>query len=313
MKTKFKGLKTILLSLFVMALWGSLYPFVKIGYIAFEIDGTDIPSILMFAGVRFAICGLIMCIIAFFKKDKIEAPKTKTIGVILLIGLFSIILHYSFTYVGLSSTDSSKTALIKQIGALLYVCFAFLFFKSEKFSVFKIVGAVIGFLGIVAINFNPNGITFTLGDVLIILASICIVVSNILNKAIAKNNSPFWINGVSQFFGGAVLIIVAFCMGGSMLNFNFKSALVFSYICTASMIGYVLWNYVLKSCDLSNLFIIKFAEPLFACLFSAILLNENILKWEYLISFVLISIGIILGNHTNKEKVNKIENESEDF
>ncbi len=308
MINKLKGLKTILLSLLVMAIWGVLYPFVKIGYEAFSINGSDIPSILMFAGVRFAICGLILSAIAFFKKDKIEAPKTKIVGIILIIGLFSIILHYSFTYIGLSSTDSSKTALIKQLGALLYVCFAFLFFKSEKFSVLKIVGAIIGFLGIVAINFNPNGISFTTGDILIILASICLVVSSILNKVIAKNNSPFWINGISQFFGGIVLIIVSLCMGGSMLTFNLKSTLVFSFICTASMAGYVLWNYVLKTADLSNLFIIKFAEPLFACVFGAILLKEDIFKWQYLIAFVLISVGIILGNRTKKEKENESKN-----
>ena len=44
------------------------------------------------------------------------------------------------------------------------------------------------------------------------------------------------------------------------------------------------------------MFIIKFAEPLFACLFGAILLSENIFKWQYLIAFILISAGITLGN-----------------
>ena len=305
MINKLKGLKTILLSLLVMALWGVLYPFVKIGYEAFSINGSDIPSILMFVGVRFAICGLILCAIAFFKKDKIEAPKTKIVGIILIIGLVSIILHYSFTYIGLSSTDSSKTALIKQLGALLYVCFAFLFFKSEKFSVLKIVGAIIGFLGIVAINFNPNGINFTTGDILIILASICLVVSNILNKVIAKNNSPFWITGISQFVGGIILIIASLVMGGTMLTFNEKAFGVFAYICSASMAGYILWNYILKTSDLSNMFIIKFAEPLFACIVSAIILKENIFQWQYLVAFVLISIGIIIGNQkkiVDKEK-----------
>ena len=39
-------LKTVILSLIVMALWGSLFPFIKIGYSAFSIDSTNIPSIL---------------------------------------------------------------------------------------------------------------------------------------------------------------------------------------------------------------------------------------------------------------------------
>jgi len=44
------------------------------------------------------------------------------------------------------------------------------------------------------------------------------------------------------------------------------------------------------------MFIIKFAEPLFACVFSAMLLGEDIFKIQYLVAFVLISLGIVLGN-----------------
>lgn len=308
MKSKLSSVKTILLSLVVMALWGSLFPCVKIGYKAFSINGTDISGILMFAGTRFTLCGFIISSIALCRKDKIEKPKMKSVGIILLIGVFSIILHYAFTYIGLSSTDSSKTALIKQLGSLLYVCFAFLFFKNETFSVWKIVGAIVGFLGIIAINFKPNGISFSLGDILIILASICTVASGVLTKKIATNNSPFWITGISQLSGGIVLTLVAFIMGADMLTFNWYSLGVFAYICTASMIGYVLWNYILRTSDLSNMFIIKFAEPLFACVFGAILLKENIFQWQYLIAFVLISAGIILGNKTKKERKNENKN-----
>lgn len=302
MKKKLSSFKTILLSLIVMMLWGSLYPFVKIGYQAFSISGTDIPSILMFAGTRFTLCGIIICIIAYIKKDKIEKPKGKALGIYLLIGLFSIILHYAFTYVGLSSTDSSKTALIKQLGALIYVCFAFLFFKEETFSRFKIIGAIIGFTGIIAINFNTEGVSFSLGDGLIVLASICTVVANILTKKISTTHSPFWITGISQLSGGIVLMFIAFIMGATMLSFSWKSVAVFAYICTASMIAYVLWNYILKTSELSNMFIIKFAEPLFACIFGAILLGENIFKVQYLLAFILISAGIILANRKDKLK-----------
>ena len=46
--------------------------------------------------------------------------------------------------------------------------------------------------------------------------------------------------------------------------------------------------------------VIKFAEPLFACIFGAILLGENIFKLQYLAAFALISLGIILGNKSDK-------------
>ena len=245
MNKKTLGARNILLAIIVMMLWGSLYPFVKIGYEAFSISSSDIPSILMFAGTRFTFCGVVICAISLLKKDKIEAPRGKSICMFLLIGLFSIILHYTFTYIGLSSTDSSKTALIKQLGELLYVCFAFLFFKSEKFSTWKIIGAIVGFSGIIAINFNPGvGLSFSSGDVLIVLASVCAVVSNILSKKTVATNSPFWITGISQLFGGVVLVIVALILGADMISLTLKSCFVLLYICTASIVAYILWNYI---------------------------------------------------------------------
>ena len=299
---KLSKTKAIIYSLIVMILWGSLFPCIKIGYKAFSISGTDIPSILMFAGMRFTLCGIVISAIALLKKDKIKAPRLKAVSIILLIGLFSIILHYTFTYIGLSSTDSSKTALIKQLGSLIYVCVAFLFFKNEHFSVWKIVGAVIGFCGIIAINFSADGISFSTGDILILLASVCTVASGILTKKIAADHSPFWIAGISQLSGGVVLVLAALIMGADFLSFDWYALGVFGYICTASTIAYLLWNYVLKTSDLSNMFIIKFSEPLFACAFGAILLGEDIFKWQYLIAFILISTGIVLGNMKSKVK-----------
>lgn len=289
-------LKTVLLSLLVMALWGSLFPMVKIGYNAFHIAANSIPDILMFASVRFVVCGLIVCLFSYFRKETLAVPKGRNIANIFFTGLFSITLHYAFTYIGLSTTDSSKTALIKQLGVLLYVCFAFLFIKSEKFSLLKIAGALIGFCGIVAINYSPGGISFSIGDMLIIGASFCTVISNIIGKKSAQDNSPFWITGISQLAGGAILLAAALSMGADMPTFTWRSAAVFAYICIASILSYTLWYYILKTNSLSTMFIIKFAEPLFACLFGAILLGENIFRIQYLLAFLLICGGILLGN-----------------
>lgn len=113
---------TLLLpAILVMFLWGSLFPTVKLGYRAYGIQTTG--DILFFAGVRFTICGGIICLYSLLlNKDNFKPVKT-SICPILLSGLFAIILHYSFTYLGLNLTDSSKTAILKQVGALFYVCF----------------------------------------------------------------------------------------------------------------------------------------------------------------------------------------------
>lgn len=294
----------IILPLITMLLWGSLFPCIKIGYAVFKIDTENIADILMFASLRFIVCGAVVCVIAFFQNRAQERnyPNLKNIVNICIMGVFAIVLHYGFTYIGLSKTDSSKTAILKQIAPLLFSCFSFLFIKGEHFSVAKIIGASVGFCGIIAINYGTSLQNFSSGDILIISASVCTVISMIISGKCTKEVSSFWITGISQLFGGVVLLALAVLMNGKIPVFTIRSALVFAYICLASIIGYTLFYYAQRTADLSKLFIIKFAEPLFACFFGAVILNENILKPQYLIAFALISLGIVLGNIKSENK-----------
>ncbi len=285
--------KSIFYTLPVMLLWGSLFPMVKLGYNAYSISTTG--DILLFAGVRFTICGAVICLYSLLKNKESYCAVKTSLAPVLLSGLFAIILHYSFTYLGLSMTDSSKTAILKQIGALFYVCFSFLFFKDDKLTVRKLIAVIIGFAGIIAINADKNSISFNMGDLFIILASFCTVFSNAISKKTLQTVNAVTLTGVSQLFGGIVLLTVGTVMGGSM-NFAFDKAYIMLYICTASIFSYCIWFGIVKTAELSKLFIIKFAEPVFACIFGAILLGENIFKPQYLIAFILISLGIIIVN-----------------
>lgn len=286
--------KSIVYALLVMLLWGTLFPAVKLGYGAYNIVTTG--DILFFAGVRFTVCGALICLYSFIT-DKASYKDVKNAFIpVLLSGLFAIILHYSFTYSALKLTDSSKTAILKQVGLLFYVCFSSLFFKDDKLTVKKLIGVLLGFVGIVAINTNTDGISFNIGDALIIAASFCTVFSNVISKKVFETVSPITSTGISQLFGGIVLLVIGNHMGGGM-DFAFdKSAFVMVYICFASIFSYCIWFTVVKYGELSKLFIVKFAEPVFACVFGAILLGENIFKVQYLLAFLLIASGIYVSN-----------------
>ena len=292
---KNKNLLNVVLPLIPMIFWGSLFPFVKIGYKAFSIDTERIGDIIMLAAMRFSVCGIIGCVIAFITGAKLEKPIGKSILNLFCIGLFSVVLHYAFVYVGLTLTNSSKSAILKQFSPLIYACFSFLCIKSEKFSIYKIFGAIIGFCGIFIINAGGNMNGISKGDILILLASLCTVISLIMSEKSVCGTSPLWVTGISQFLGGALLFALALIMGGKIPDFNAYSSAVFAYICFASITAYTLFFYVQKRIPLSKLFIIKFAEPFFACIFSAILLKENIFQIQYPIAFVLISAGIVLA------------------
>lgn len=285
--------KTISAALLVMLLWGSLFPLVKLGYGAYNITTTG--DILLFAGIRFTICGAVICLYSFIKNKTAFKMNAKSVILVLLSGLFAVILHYSFTYMGLSLTDSSKTAILKQIGALLYVCVSFLFFKDDRFTAKKFIAAMIGFCGIVAINADASGIHFNIGDAFIIAASFCTVFSNVISKKALDKVHPIALTGISQLFGGGILLIVGKSLGGSM-TFDVSQSFVFVCIIIASIISYCLWFTVVKDGELSKLFIIKFAEPVFACIFGALILGERIFSIQYFVAFLLIACGIYISN-----------------
>lgn len=296
-----KNAFTVFLAILAMAFWGSIFSCIKLGYAAFSINTEKPADILLFAAMRFLICGVLVCLFCFIKRAKYSLPSIKDVLQISAMGFFQIFLHYTCTYLALSVTAGSKTALLKQLGTLLYVSLAFLFFKDEKFSWYKIIGVLLGFIGIIAMNANGAGISFARGDVLIIAAAFCTVVSAIMSKKSVKNVTPLWVTGISQLFGGALLLSTGFIMGGALPAFNLKAGLILLYICVASISGYTLWYYVIGRIELSALFIIKFAEPVFGCIFAAVILDENIFRIQYLLGFLLISFGIVLGGMKHGE------------
>ena len=56
----------VLLAIFCNVLWGSAFPFIKLGYRLFSIDSGNTASIFCFAGVRFMLGSVFWCCWAVF-------------------------------------------------------------------------------------------------------------------------------------------------------------------------------------------------------------------------------------------------------
>ena len=158
----------------------------------------------------------------------------------------------------------------------------------------KLVGVLLGFAGIVVINADSGGVHINVGDLLIIAASFCTVFSNVIGKKLFRTVDPIATTGLSQLFCGVVLLVVGVVLRGSVDMGH--SLWIMICICAASVISYCLWYGTVKQGELSKLFIIKFAEPVFAAVFGTVLLGENIWKWQYLAAFALITAGISVSN-----------------
>ncbi len=65
-----------LLAMLSCFLWGSATPVIKIGYQLFDIDGTDTASIILFAGTRFFLAGVLVILFqSVMRRRFLKAPK----------------------------------------------------------------------------------------------------------------------------------------------------------------------------------------------------------------------------------------------
>ncbi len=294
---------TVLLAVFVSILWGTLFPMIKIGYKVFEIDNTEVASILLFAGVRFLISGLILVAADSKRNRKFELPNIDKFKSVCIVSLLTVVIHYALTYTGLSLADSSKSSVLKQIAFLIVPCIAFLFRKDDKFSFYKVFAAILGFSSVIIINLKGMNLVFGIGEILIILASFSSMFGQMASKNIYDKYKPTYIVAYSQLLGGVILVISGLIFGGSIGKISLQSIAVLGYICFASITANLLWNTLIKYNDMSKLAVLKSMDPLFASLFSAILLGENILKPTYLIATALIILAIAVSNYKPKRSV----------
>lgn len=228
----------IFLALIVMALWGSLFPFIKLGYQSFKIDTAFIPNLILFAGVRFLVCGVGITDYSAAKKELRRFSLREYLSII-AVSFFAIILHYVCTYAGLAMADSSSTALLKQLGAFLFIPFSFLFFKEDKFSIKKLVALFCGIAGIAVLNITSDGFSLVLGEILVIIASFSNVVSSIISKNALNTVGAYSLAGTSQLFGGILLTVLGFSLGGRITSFSFGAIMIFVYICISSTVDIV--------------------------------------------------------------------------
>lgn len=289
----------------VSMFWGTLFPMIKIGYSTFGIDNSQVASILLFAGVRFLISGIILVFVYSVKNKKVEVPSGNKLVAVLSVSMLTVVLHYAFTYLGLSLADSSKSSLLKQIGFLIVPCIAFLFRKDDKFSIRKMVAALLGFSSVIIINLQGMNLIFGLGEALIILASFSSMFGQMVSKNVYDKYKPTYIVAYAQLFGGIILVAAGLMFGGSIGRITLESIGVLAYICTASITANILWNTLIKYNKMSKLAVLKSMDPLFASLFSALLLGENILKPTYLVATVLTVSAIYVSNKTFKNKSEK--------
>ncbi|MED9970541.1 MAG: DMT family transporter [Ruminococcus sp.] len=286
-----------LAAIFCTLLWGTAFPFIKLGYQAFEVAEGDAGSMLLFAGLRFSLAGLmVLCVLCVSEKRFVKPEKTD-VAPVLLLGAVQTTAQYLFTYVGISFTTGANTSIITACASFITVLAAPLFFKSDRLSALKILGCVLGFGGVLLIN-GGGGFSFDtlFGDVMIFFSTVFAAGGNLIAKRVTQKRNPVKLTAYQLLFGGSVLILTGLICGGRLNPANLQGVLILLWLALVSAAAFSVWTALLKVHPASRISVFNLLVPVFGTVLSGLLLGENVFRLETVLSLLLISCGIVLVN-----------------
>ena len=220
---------------------------------------------------------------------------------VILYGILGTSLQYAFTYIGLSNVDASKGAIFDQLGVFIIVIFGGLFLKNDKLSPLKIIGCVIGLAGVLSTSTERLTFTFSLeGEGMMTLAALCQTGAYFVAVFSAGKFSATKLVGYGQLIGGVLLTAFSLIMGGRISTVSVSGILLLLALAAISAVAYVLSLIPLKYFPASEVSVFNLFISVFGVVMSGLVLGENVLKLNYLIAFILISLGVFAVNRRKR-------------
>lgn len=293
----------VLLASLSCLLWGSAYPAIKTGYALFSIAANDIPVKMVFAGYRFVLAGLLLLAFAALTKRPMRLSGWKQVRQITALGLAQTSLQYVFFYIGLAYTTGVKGSIMNATGTFFSVLLAHFIYKNDRLSWNKALGCIVGFAGVMVVNFNHDLLDFhfTLrGEGFVVIAAFILSAGAIYGKKISQDMDSVVLTGYQLTVGGLVLVAGGIAYGGTLTGFSLASSALLGYLVLLSSVAFALWTILLKYNRVGEVTVFNFLIPVFGAILSAIFLGESILELKYMVALVLVCTGIYLVTKTSR-------------
>ena len=292
-----RPLWVMLLALTAAIAWGWAYPLIKLGFAEFGITQSMTGSKMLFAGIRFALSGLIVLTIAAITRQKFQVSKPTNWGYILAFALLNTTLHYTFFYIGMSYSEGARAAIFNSLGTFMLVLLACLFFKSDRLTTPKILGCIIGITGILILNVGKgeSGQFSFMGDGMIMLNALCSAFAGLMTRGLSRRVDVFVGTGYSLFFGGILLIIPSLLIQGTLPHITANGLIILGLLIGISTLGFTLYNKLISCNPVGKVAIFNSLIPIVGAITSCLCLGEPFYT-KYLVAALLATCGIYIIN-----------------
>lgn len=277
----------------ICIIWGTTFLVMRVGVMQF-------PPFL-FAALRQITAGLIMCMFfLIIKKEKL--PSRKELGIQAFRGFLMITCGNGFVSWAEVSVPSGLAAIICSTMPVVVILINISINRNELPNFLIVLGSLIGLGGIVLVfseylaDFaNPR---YSLGIVLIFVATLTWAVGSLLTQRTIKNSNPFFNTGLQMLFGG--LFCIPFSLAFDNLeNITFSQEVFFalSYLIVVGSIGaFSMYAYTLSQLPLTIASLYSYVNPLVAVVLGWLVLSEK-LNAKIGLAFLITVAGIYLVNY----------------
>lgn len=267
------------------ALWGLPYLLIKVAVVELE------PTFLVFArlGMAAVVLAPIAAASGAFKGIRRHWQRLVLIGVIGIVAPFLLIAY------GEQHITSSLAALLVASDPLFIVLLAFPFDPSERPTGTRLVGLLLGFVGVgVLVGVDVGGDAFrALGAAMVLLAALCYALSALLVKGL--RGVPM-LGSVTSTLTVATVVLAPVALMNLPTRMPAQATLIslaaLGLACTA--VAYAIYFSLITEAGASRASIITYVNPAVAVLLGVLILSEPLTAGT-IAGCVLILIGCALA------------------
>jgi len=226
-------------------------------------------------------------------------PRTLGVwGAFLVMGLLNNVIPFSLMVWGQKFIESGLVSILNSATAIFGVIIAAIVFADERLSPRKILGVLIGFIGVAStiglenlLSFDPRStaqLAVVLGTVFYALAS------SWARKTM--DQLPSEVSAAGMLTGSSLVMVPAAFVFDGVPSFNLSAttyAALGFYTVFATALAYLLYYRVIKMAGSGNLTLVTLVIPPMAIVLGALLLGER-LGPNAFFGFSLVALGLIV-------------------
>lgn len=288
---------SVLIVVFMYSIWSSIFGIAKIAL--------QYAPPLFLTGSRMILGGLILLVYLLLKPSLLKLKKNQWLS-ILFLALFSIYLTNILEFWALQYLTAGKACFMYSFSPFFAAFFSYLHF-GEKLNTKKILGLILGFLGILPVLWVQTGQEslmtafsfFSWPTLAIIGAALCSVYGWVLLRLIVKDQmiSPITANSMSMLIGGAAALLHSFYIDPwnplPLPSYQLPPFMGWALlmVCISNILCYNLYGLLLKRFTATFLSFMGLLSPIFASLYGWVFLGEP-LSWVIFVSTAIVCLGL---------------------